>query len=63
MVSTTNNLKLAIVGLHDSAPTVIIRADQTIRLLAHKSKKACPNNRKGLEVFDLKTKLDFIFKQ
>lgn len=46
---------------HTFDPSTGIRADQTIQLLAHKSKKAYPAPLRRVEFFDEKTQLDLVF--
>ena len=61
VVRGKDNLKFATKGCHPFDPSTGIRADQTIQLLTHKSKKAYPGALRRVEFFDEKTQLDLVF--
>jgi hypothetical protein len=61
VVRAKDNLKFVIMDCHLFDPSTGIRADQTIQLLTHKSKKAYPGPLRRVEFFDEKTKLDLVF--
>ena len=61
VVRGKDNLKFAIMDSHPFDPRTGIRADQTIQLLTHKSKKAYPVPLRRVEFFDEKTQLDLVF--
>ena len=61
VVRGKDNLKFATKDCHPFDPSTGIRADQTIQLLTHKSKKAYPGALRRVEFFDEKTQLDLVF--
>ena len=61
VVRGKDNLKFTTKDCHPFDPSTGIRADQTIQLLTHKSKKAYPGPLRRVEFFDEKTQLDLVF--
>ena len=61
VVRGKDNLKFTTKDCHPFDPSKGIRADQTIQLLTHKSKKAYPGPLRRVEFFDEKTQLDLVF--
>ncbi len=61
VVRAKDNLKFAIMDFHPFDPSTGIRADQTIQLLTHKSKKAYSAPRRRVEFCDEKTQFDWMF--
>ena len=61
VVRGKDNLKFTTMDCHPFDPSTGIRADQTIQLLTHKSKKAYPAPLRRVEFFDEKTQLDLVF--
>ena len=61
VVRGKDNLKFTTMDCHPFDPSIGIRADQTIQLLTHKSKKAYPGPLRRVEFFDEKTQLDLVF--
>ena len=61
VVRGKDNLKFTTKDYHPFDPSTGIRADQTIQLLTHKSKKAYPGPLRRVEFFDEKTQLDLVF--
>lgn len=61
VVRGKDNLKFTTIDCHPFDPSTGIRADQTIQLLTHKSKKAYPEPLRRVEFFDEKTQLDLVF--
>lgn len=61
VVRGKDNLKFTTKDCHPFDPSTGIRADQTIQLLTHNSKKAYPGPLRRVEFFDEKTQLDLVF--
>ena len=61
VVRGKDNLKFTTKDCHPFDPSTGIRADQTIQLLTHKSKKAYTGPLRRVEFFDEKTQLDLVF--
>lgn len=61
VVRGKDNLKFTTMDGHPFDPSTGIRADQTIQLLTHKSKKAYPALLRRVAFFDEKTQLDLVF--
>jgi hypothetical protein len=61
VVRAKDNLKFATLDYQPLDPSTGIRADQTIQLLTHKSKKAYPGALRRVAFFDEKTQLDLVF--
>jgi hypothetical protein len=61
VVRGKDNLNFAVMDCHCFDHSTGIRADQTIQLLTHKSKKAYPVPLRRIEFFDEKTQLDLVF--
>ena len=61
VVRGKDNLKFTAMDCHPIDPSTGIRADQTIQLLTHKSKKTYPAPLRRVEFFNEKTQLDQVF--
>lgn len=60
VVRGKDNLNFAVMDCHCFDPSTGLRAEQTIQLLTHKSKKAYPVPLRRVEFFDEKTQLDLV---